>query len=381
MPQGGDQVVLVVHRLFYTLLNLGVHGGVDAQAAGIHHVGGHQAGVAVLLHQIVHHVGDELLIVPVVDGVGLLLVHAGGEDQLLRHGGLVLLLGDDALIPHRPEHQLLALFVALPPGGHLAVLVGHAHVGVGAVDGGVVGDGDDAGALGQGQLRQILAEVVLRSRGHAAAGVAQIDVIEVPLQDLLLGVVLLKIQGGEDLLDLPLHRHVVVAGEVLDELLGDGGAALNVLAGEHENHAVEGAAPVDAVVLPEGSILDGHRGVDHVLRDVLIVHQDAVLIAVEGEMLHILPGVGILIVDDAGLIHDEVGLDVGLGDDHRLDVPGGKADQNHCGDDPDEQQGADHLAYGDGHRRRSGALPARPLPSGLRGLIGCCSQKNTSVNR
>ena len=73
-------------------------------------------------------------------------------------------------------------------------------------------------------------------RGHAVAALSQVNIVEVPLQNLLLGVSLVKAQGGKDLQNLPFYRHIVVLGGILDELLGDGGAALNIAAGEHEQH-------------------------------------------------------------------------------------------------------------------------------------------------
>ena len=47
---------------------------------------------------------------------------------------------------------------------------------------------NEAGALGQGQLAQILVEVVLRGGGHAVAVVAQVNVVQIPFHNLVLGI-------------------------------------------------------------------------------------------------------------------------------------------------------------------------------------------------
>jgi hypothetical protein len=66
---------------------------------------------------------------------------------------------------------------------------------------------------------------------------------------------------------------------VLDELLGDGRAALDGLAVQHVLHErAADAADVDAGVLVEAAILDGDDRVAHVRRDVAVVDEDAALV-------------------------------------------------------------------------------------------------------
>ena len=63
-------------------------------------------------------------------------------------------------------------------------------------------------------------------------------------------------------MNLPLDGDIVVLGQVFDELLGDGGAALDILTSEHVEDGRSGAFPVHTVVLPEPPVLNGHGGVD-----------------------------------------------------------------------------------------------------------------------
>ena len=210
--------------------------------------------------------------------------------------------------------------------------------------GGVVGDGDEGGALGQGQLVHRLAKVFLRRRGHAIAAVAQIDDVEIPLDGLVLGVGLVELQRLEDLQHLPPHRGLIVAGEVLDELLGDGAAALDLLPGEHIGHRRRRPHPVHPVVLAEPLVLDGDGGVDEVVGHILQVRPHPVLRGVEGLVGHIVVRLAVVVVQvggqvgvggqqgGAGLLH--------LRHDHVVYVDRGVASHDGAGGHKDQQQGA-----------------------------------------
>ena len=261
-------------------------------------------------------------------------------------------LGDIALLQHLVEDDLLTQLVLLQG------VVGD----IGVIAGGVVGDADEAGALGQRQLRHRLAEIGEGGGAHTVAALAQVDVVEVHLQDLFLAVVALELQGAEDLQDLPLHRHVVVLGHVLDELLGDGGAAVGVL--HPQEHVEEGAArppPVHALVLPEALVLDGHQGVDQVLRDLLIVHLYTVLLPVEGPQLPGLAGGGGGVVDGGGQVHGVgAGVHVVLRNDDGLDIGGGKTGQDGTRGASDEDEGADDLQNAQDHPAGAALSPGAP---------------------
>ena len=147
------QVAPVEIDLLRQGLGGGVVAGVDAQAAALEGLVGHLVRPAVLADQGPAHVGDHCLLVPGVNlSLGLLSL---GPDkaQLLGHRLVVLRAGDLALVQHLVEHHLLAVLVPLAGVPYLiGVHALGAGEGVGAVFGGVVGNADQAGALGQGQL-------------------------------------------------------------------------------------------------------------------------------------------------------------------------------------------------------------------------------------
>ena len=86
----------------------------------------------------------------------------------------------------------------------------------------------DHGGLRRVELRYMLAVVRLGRGLDAVGALAQVDRVEVVGQDPLLGLFLADLHRHEDLLDLAAERLLGTdAGvEVPDELLGDGGAAL-----------------------------------------------------------------------------------------------------------------------------------------------------------
>ena len=350
-------------------LDIRVNAGVDPQAALGEHQADHLVRVVILLLQGLPHIGDHRLLVPGVDLSGLrgIIFGLAGVDahkvKLLGHRLVVLLLGDIALVQHLVEDYLLAVLVPLHRGPHLPLAVGHPGQGVGAVLGGVVGDGDDAGALGQGQLGHGLAEVLLRRGPHALTAGAQGDDVQVVQQNGVLAVGLVHIQGGEDLLDLSGHRHLVLLGEVFDGLLGDGGAALDVAAGEHAHHRLGGAPPVHAVVGVEPAVLDGHRRVLQILGDLLKIHPLRAGVAEDLAQLLVLPAV-ILVVHDAVLVEGEVvHVHLGLGQDVVADVDRREAAHNGPRSDGHQQNGTDHPQS----RAPRAPLPALLAPAGLRG--------------
>ena len=398
---GGDiQVAAVRIDGLGDILDLRVHGGVDPVAAAVHQIQSRVLVDVVLLGQVLGHVQKHLVHKPVVDaaaaraggGLGHQLVRLHRtvrEVQRLRLDLVPLLLGeiglagigvDDLLVGHPVQHPPLPLFVGLPGSSGGAVLSGDGDGGHGTVDLRVVGDGDDAGALRRGQIPHILAEVVLGRRLDAVAPLAQIDGIEVPGENLLLGGVLLKLQRPDDLPDLAVDGDLLVLGDIPQHLLGDGGRASGVPTRQEGLHCAQGPVPVHTVVLEEPVVLDGHRRLPHGLGNLVIGHQNPILDAVDGLVFHPLPRLLVLIVDKGaevqlviihghGQIGGHRGVDI-LQKDIGENSGGENADQRHC------EQRKKHAANNPGRRagRAAPPLPGTPLrmtapPGRLRSLI------------
>ena len=152
---------------------------------------------------------------------------------------------------------------------------------------------------------------------------AEIDVVEIEGEDVLLGVFGVKVQGPADLPELALDRDLRIPGHVPHQLLGDGGAALGIAPGGAGEHGPGGAVPVHALVLPEAVVLNGHHGLDEAVGQVAVLDELPVALAGVERPQDLLLSIGVLVVDGGGQGHghllngdlaqggDEVGVDVG----------------------------------------------------------------------
>ncbi len=153
-------------------------------------------------------------------------------------------------------------------------------------------DPRDEGRLARAQLlraralrgppaaRVVLAEVRLRGGLDPVGAVAEVDRVEVLLQDLLLAPAAREVVGQRGLAELLEDRALRLRLErVLDELLGDRRAALGrALADDVLGEGAGDAAEVDAVVRREALVLHGDDRGAHGRGDVVVLDEDAVLV-------------------------------------------------------------------------------------------------------
>jgi hypothetical protein len=135
--------------------------------------------------------------------------------------------------------------------------------------------------FGQGQVLRTVLEVGERGLLDAVRPVAEVDRVQVALQDPLLPpalVVSLELPGERGLAHLAGDRLLVAVERVLDELLCDRGAALDdpLVADVGDERATD-AAQVDPVVLPETAILDRDDRMPHRVGDLVVADQRACL--------------------------------------------------------------------------------------------------------
>ena len=159
-------------------------------------------------------------------------------------------------------------------------------MGDGIVAGGILRDGCDDRAFGKIQIPDAFAEIAPGSGLHAQGVLPQIDGIHIVFQDHVLVHLLFQLDGQILLLDLALQliREAALAlacprGQhiVLDELLGNGARALGKFSGgEAHIGRAQDAPQVDAVMLVKTLVLDGHKSMSQILRDVLHADRDPV---------------------------------------------------------------------------------------------------------
>ena len=265
-----------------SVLEFGVEGGGDVEAAAQHLVGA-DPGLGEDLED--EAVGDEALraeavgVVRRVEGLGQL-----GDRIAL---DLVELAGDDHLVEDvRP---------ALGGGLEVAALA----VGVARVVGPVRGLdlGDQERGLGGGEVGGRAAEERLRGGLDPVRAASEVDDVEVVVEDLVLGELLLHLHRHRGLAGLAEVGAVAAdVGDEADVLLGQRRGALLVAAFEVVDEGAEHASGVDAGVGVEVGVLGGHEGVLDVVGDLFEVHGGALLC---GEFAH--DGGAVAVVDGGAL--------------------------------------------------------------------------------
>ena len=321
----GHVIQILVHAI-HNCLRARIIIAVDLVAAGHQLHGGSLLAVTVFFAQILQHVvinGVNIvgIIVTVADGVvrrltvravinavlpfrivllgalkaalaadiGRLVVGAVVEEHFLAGHSVVFLLGlDVTLFVHLLQDRKLTLAVVLLAD-------------IGIVEGGIVGNADQAGTFGSGELRHVLSEVDARRALHAVAALAEINRVEIPLHDLVLGIHLFGGQRAEDLLNLSVDRHIVLVGQVLDQLLRDRGGTVGGIAAGKIGNGRKRSQPVHAVMLTEAFILDGDGRVYHIHRNLVIGDPDAVFGRLKLLQLPFLPRLGVNIINERSL--------------------------------------------------------------------------------
>ncbi len=183
----------------------------------------------------------------------------------------------------------------------------------------------------------LLAEVHARRGLDAVRAVAEVDRVQVLVEDLRPRPPAREVVGQRGLAQLLEDRAVVLLGQrVLDELLGDRRGALPRAAGDVGQHRARDASQVDPGVGPESPILDRDDRAPHIRRDLL----EAVdrLVIGRGEQPDQVPVVVVQVRVRRGSVHLPV-LDLRqvLGDRHHHPEHG-RDDRQHAQADQDQQQ-------------------------------------------
>ena len=263
-------VVRVVDLLVHDLLDRRILSGLDPQAAGIQQIRRLFFRKSQPLPEDADALLDEGVRKP---GVGMIFRSINGIHDLdpvidvVRKSRLMLFRIDVALVLHVLQHLGPTLRIFL-------------RMGQGIEPGGVFGNGSQHRALGKVQLADLLSEIAAGGHLDAQGIVAQIDGVEIIRDDLFfhLGLVHSRLvfqhQGQIPLLEFSFIKgkaafHASMEHVVLDQLLGDGRTAAGILSRQHAPHRTGNGPQVDAVVLPETLVLDGHKGVYQIVRQLL----------------------------------------------------------------------------------------------------------------
>ena len=197
---------------------------------------------------------------------------SGGADHELLSARRGLLRGrDDPGGAHAFEHDALALRCTLEVGDRVGVV-------------GVLRQAGQHRGLADRQLVERLAEVHVRRCSEAVGALAEEDLVQIQLEDLVLGKILLDLECNQDLARLAFGREALLEEEGTRHLLRDRRRALAPAAGQQRQRGACHAARVDAAVLAKARVLDRDHSVLQPLGHLRDRHEGAALGAEGGDL-------------------------------------------------------------------------------------------------
>ena len=138
--------------------------------------------------------------------------------------------------------------------------------------------------FGERQVPRRFAEIALRRAFDAVGAGAEIDAVEIELEDLRFAEFVFEPERQHHFLRLARDRALLGQEQILGELLGDGRAALRGAAAQHVgDQRAHDSERVDAVMRVEAAILDGDEGLRHVVGQLAQRHRGAAHVAARGE--------------------------------------------------------------------------------------------------
>ena len=201
-----------------------------------------------------------------------ILLHLTRQIHRIEVGVIGLIRRNRARIPHRAQHGFGALDCGLGVGG-------------GGIMRGRLDQPRDNRRLGQAHLRGAMVEEFARRGINAIGAAAEIDLVQIEFEDLILGKPPFQRHGDDRLTRLAGKSAIVVQEHRARQLLGDGRGTLPAMAAARVHHdRTRDANRVDAYVRAKPAILCGDDRRLHHMRD-LGVAQPMAIAGSEGHQL------------------------------------------------------------------------------------------------
>ena len=300
--------------------------------------------------------GDELaphLFEEITGRLALGIAEMHGER--LGHRRLRLLGRDRASLRHAGQHPV-------------APRLGRLRMARGIVVIGRFRQGGDERGLGQGQLVEGLLEIRIRGGGNAIRAGAEINLVEVDLENAVLAELMLDPIGEQRLFDLARDGHLVTEQKVTDDLLRDRRRAdrpLTALKTRQIGHrSAEDRSRVDAVMGIKIAIFGGQHRLDHRLRHLADRHNHPVL---AGKLGHKGALARIHLGTDCGDIFRELLMVRQFAAEIDQRNPDKAADADRS-DDNENEESAGNPAQNPVHCRGARRRPGMTRPRGIAGV-------------
>ena len=190
------------------------------------------------------------------------------DAKRLSLGGFALFLGGEAVLDDMVDDPVAASYGAVREFERVVIARR-------------LGQGRKIGAIGKGQFVESLVPIGLGGGGHAIGADAEIDLVEIELEDLLLGEGALDADGKDRFLQLALDGLIAGQEKILGDLLGNCRGADRAPArrrvAQIGDDGADDALHVEAAMLVEVLVLGGDESVDDAGRDRGDRHVDAPL--------------------------------------------------------------------------------------------------------
>ena len=141
----------------------------------------------------------------------------------------------------------------------------------------VLGQAGNQSAFADGQLAEFLSEIIPRGGLYAVIGSAEVHIVEIRFQDIILLHNGFKLQRKKRLLNFPLIRALSAQNLVFDQLLGNCAAAGGIAVSEHFKSSGKQTFEIHAVVFIKPNVLHGNESVSQHFRNLIDVRPIAVL--------------------------------------------------------------------------------------------------------
>src|SRR5208337_5015043 len=208
-------------------------------------------------------------------------------DEIDEVGGVVALGIDFPRMQRLADRRIVSGFADVPILEHRGQdLVAAWAGGVGMVQRiepvGRTNQAGNSSHFANSQIARLLREVVLRRFPDAVypflSALTQVDIVNIVLQDFILGVLALRDVRHHRFLELALVASLAGQEEVLPQVLGERRAALaHVPRDKIDIRGLDGAHEVNAVMLVKAMVFGGQDGIDHRGRNLAQAHEAALL--------------------------------------------------------------------------------------------------------
>ena len=301
------EIARILEGLIHRLLGFRVHGGIDLQTAAVYQLlSGLLIHIVFLLQVLNDLIGHVILEV----GADFIIIRSNRRIDKVRQLLIlvlpILLVGDVPLFLHQGQAELTSglgnivgvIFLAIHGDlRHIRSVRGIRRILDQRVGVRGLRHGGQSRTLNQTEVLYILGKITFGCRFDTIVAVAVVNAVQVSGDDFLLGKSVLNPRRVPHLNDFTPQAslaHDIRKVDVSGQLLGQGtGTADSAAAGKGLENRSHHSLPVEAVVIPECFVFQGHDGVHHVLRQLLVLDDGSLLAVADG--IHCIP---IIVVDD-----------------------------------------------------------------------------------